>query len=223
MENLKRGFEKSIEELNLLLRDPDYFISEFYDKVIRQNDLRREEFIKTINEASLDEHDKLVKMRNTCYNNVVNIREATLALKKHEKESCLIVKETDMSEFGLKALINETDNLIFGYKKKLLDNSVFIFANLHNEPLTRHEFRIEKASRSFFWFELDLNDFSKLVKSSSEDFSDNGELESNFLVKSSKVLWNDEFFLSLTVNIKQINEKASLGIWLNCDAKNEYR
>ena len=85
MENLKRGFEKSIEELNLLLRDPDYFISEFYDKVIRQNDLRREEFIKTINEASLDEHDKLLKMRNTCFNNVINIRESTLALKNMKK------------------------------------------------------------------------------------------------------------------------------------------
>ena len=223
MEKLKEKFEKSNNDLKLLLLDPKYFVYEYFSEVIRQNDLRRELYIKTITEVSLEEHDKLIQMRDSCYENVSNLGHSVILLKNFEKKSEKILQKKNLTFFDLKKLLNEADNLIFSFKKDLLSDSVIFFESLHNEKLIRNDFQIDKVARNYFHFEMDLNGFSTILRKAVEEKERIGDLETVFTEKSSKITWKDTFILNMSTSIQQINGRMHLGIWLNCEAKYEYR
>jgi hypothetical protein len=221
MEKLKENFDKSKNCLKTLLQDPMHFINDYYSEVIRQNDLRRELYIKTITEVSLEEHDKLIQMRDSCFDNISNLGNSETLFKIFEKKSEKILQKKNTSFFDLRKLLNESENIIFGYKKKLLNDSVIFFESQYNESLIRNDFRIDKVVRNYYHFEIDLNGFSAMVKKAEEENTKKGELVTISTEKSQKISWKDTFIIYMSTSIQNINGKMSLGIWLHCEAKND--
>jgi hypothetical protein len=63
-------FENKLTEIELLIRDPAYFINDYFSKLVRETDLRREELKGNIDDLFDNLKDNITMLEKKCYANL---------------------------------------------------------------------------------------------------------------------------------------------------------
>jgi len=109
------GLNKDLKEIEALRNDPENYISDYFDELTRQVDIRRETLLKEIHEYSDELIQKIAKLKQDCFDN--------------SKNPSITTKTIDEIKTKLNSLNIMLDSLELGDKQ----HKEIMYQNLTNE------------------------------------------------------------------------------------------